>query len=293
VVPLRAGRHRVVPIVEIARSPTPATMLTASDPALYRADMAWLAPEFVDPATGELLMSYHSWLIDDGRRRILVDPCNGNHKPRPAIPEYDRLDTDWPDRLAASGVRCDEIDLVVCTHLHPDHCGWNTRLDDGRWVPTFPNARYLASAREYDFWAARTDDPSAPRYMDGVLADSVEPVRSAGLLSLFDEALEIGDGFALIPAPGHTAGHSAAVLSDGDEGFVFCGDALHHPLQILFPRWDIRSAWNPAVALATRRTLLDRCARSGHLLAPGHFRGARACRVAGSLLSGFAAVWPA
>src|ERR1700674_1962077 len=127
-------------------------------PELVQEHLGWMAPNHFDPAKNCLKLSIHSWLIRIDGRSILVDTCIGNHKSRPARPKWHLMETRYLQRLAEAGIRPDEIDLVMCTHLHADHVGWNTRLDNGRWVPTFPNARYVFSKADYDYYAALDRD---------------------------------------------------------------------------------------------------------------------------------------
>jgi glyoxylase-like metal-dependent hydrolase (beta-lactamase superfamily II) len=148
---MRVGEAALTPVLELEAGLVPVAGLCYGwDPAQVESQAEWLYPRHVDLITGMARLSHHSWLLRARDLVLLVDPCIGNAKPRPRPPNeyYNMLDTPWLDRLAAAGARPDEIDLVVCTHLHPDHCGWNTRLVDGRWTPTFPKARYVLSAAE-------------------------------------------------------------------------------------------------------------------------------------------------
>src|ERR1700730_14453820 len=165
--------------------------------------MAWMVPDHFDPASGFLKLSIHSWLVEVGGRQILIDTCVGNHKSRKARPFWDQLDTPYLARLAAAGVKPEEIDMVMCTHLHVDHVGWNTRLDSGRWVPTFPNARYLFAKREWEHWSAERDPDTAR-----IMADSVKPVLDAGLADLVAMDHRISSEIWLEPTPGHTSGNA-------------------------------------------------------------------------------------
>ena len=145
-------------------------------PAVVEEHAGWLAPDHYDPASGMLKLSVHSWLLSVGGKRILIDACVGNHKTRAARKMWDMLDTPWLARLAAAGARPEQIDMVMCTHLHVDHIGWNTRLDNGRWVPTFPNAKYVFSTQDYEHYLALDRDPATGPVNGGSFRDSVLPV---------------------------------------------------------------------------------------------------------------------
>jgi glyoxylase-like metal-dependent hydrolase (beta-lactamase superfamily II) len=282
-------------VVELETGRSPVSVLCEGyDAGRAAAHMPWLAPHHLELATGTAFLSYHTWLIAAGDRKILIDPCIGNHKPRPALPEYDMLDTPWLDRLAAPGALPHEIDLVVCTHLHVDHCGWNTRLENGQWVPTFPNAEYVVSKREYHFWDddARSAAPDpAVRFNEGVFADSVAPVMARGQMKLVADDADLGAGLCLIPTPGHTIGHVCARFQDDGEGVLFAGDAIHHPLHVLFPEWNILGSWDLEAAFRSRLAILDHCVATGDLLAPAHFRAPHAARVSGSREQGYTLHW--
>ncbi len=234
------------------------------------AAVPWLAPDFVDEH-GRYLMSLHTYVIETGTRRILVDTCTGNSKDRPLIPEFDHQHRPFLDDLAEAGFTPDSIDTVVCTHLHVDHVGWNTRLVDGEWVPTFPRARHLFGAADLDFWA-RSDDPLHA----GAFADSVQPIVDAGLVEPVAGDRELTPQVRLRATPGHTPGHLSVWIG---EGCVITGDVLHHPIQVGHPDWTARGDGDPATARATRRDLLDQAAAGDVLVLGTHFAGTSAGRV--------------
>ena len=241
--------------------------------------MPWMVPDHFDPASGYLKLSIHSWLIEIGGRTILIDTCVGNHKPRAARPFWDQLNTPYLDRLAAAGVRPEQIDMVMCTHLHVDHVGWNTRLDNGRWVPTFPNAKYVFSKTDYDHFLAIDRDPQKGPASMGAFRDSVLPVVEAGLAHMVEGAQPIEEHISLEPAPGHTPGHVLINLaSQGSQAF-FSGDIIHHGIQVYHPTWSSFACLDPAAAVKSRRMLLEKCAGSGALLAPQHFGAPHLCHI--------------
>src|SRR6266436_3597558 len=144
------------------------------DPEVVRSNADHLGPRLIDPATGKLLFSFHSFIVKTGRHTIVIDSCLGNDKERPTRPQFHRLRTPYIADLGRAGISVEDVDYVMCTHLHWDHVGWNTRLDNGRWVPTFPNARYLFSKKEYEYWdAVHRKTPLSS------MADSVLPIIEA------------------------------------------------------------------------------------------------------------------
>lgn len=231
----------------------------------------WLVPDHFDPVSGGFVTSIHSWLLRTRHHTILIDACAGNGKRRTS-PRYNELDSPYLERLAAAGCRPQDIDFVVCTHMHVDHVGWNTRLEDGRWVPTFPNARYLFSRLEYDYWTldeTRKNTPASD--IAQIYDDSIAPVFEAGLALVVDGAWEIGDEVLLEPAPGHTPGHVIIRAKSRDETGIFSGDIMHHALQVYEPDVNSRYCFDPELARSTRRRILAECAQDGCLLLPAHF----------------------
>ncbi len=229
-----------------------------------------LVPDFVD-SHGRYLMSFHTFVIEAGARRIVVDTCTGNSKDRPLIPEFDHQHRPFLADLAAAGFDPDTIDTVVCTHLHFDHVGWNTRLVDGKWVPTFPRARYLFGAGDLDYWA-HSDDPMHA----SAFADSVQPVIDDGLVEPVPADTSLTPEIQLRTTRGHTPGHLSVWI--GDE-CVITGDVMHHPIQCRHPEWTARGDVDPDTARATRKELLSVAATENALVLGTHFAGTSAGRV--------------
>ena len=243
-------------------------------------DRAWLEPDFVDLARGVLKCAVQTFVLRLGSRTILVDTCIGEHKDRPEIPAWDgRAGTGWLGRLHAAGTTPEAVDIVFCTHLHIDHVGWNTIAADGRWVPTFPNARYLVGRRELADWQERMRTGTAPELQVRGLEDSVLPLLDAGVVDLVDDGAELAPGAVLTCLPGHTMGQMGLRLDRPRGRAVFCGDAIHSPLQLLQPELSTASCMDPGLAAATRRRLLEEAAESGRLIVPAHFRGRRRAHV--------------
>src|SRR5271156_3505687 len=195
--------------------------------------IAWLRPHFADEE-GRLRMSIHSFIVETPDRRIVVDTCLGNDKKQRRIPHWNDRDGPFLADLAAAGFPAESIDTVLCTHLHVDHVGWNTRLVDGRWVPTFPRAQYLMGRVEFEHWSSIKDRPD----MAHILADSVTPIVEAGLATMVETNARICEEISLIPTLGHTPGHVSVMIQSKEEQALITGDFMHHPCQIARPEWS-------------------------------------------------------
>lgn len=235
----------------------------------------WLLPDFAD-ATGEIKGSIHALVIHARGRRIIVDTCCGNGKDRAAsFPPAHMLQTRFLAGLEAAGYRPDEIDTVLCTHLHFDHVGWNTMCVDGRWVPTFPNARYLFAREEFASWMERRGG-----FDEAVYGDSVHPVVEAGLVELVEPDHSICEEVSLIPTPGHTLGHVSVRISSRREQALITGDFMHNPCQIAWPEWSTVFDDDPAQARETRTRLLSELVGTPVLVIGTHFPTPTAGRIA-------------
>jgi glyoxylase-like metal-dependent hydrolase (beta-lactamase superfamily II) len=232
-------------------------------------DRQWLEARFLDPSSGLLNMAMQGFLVRQGGKTILVDTCVGDCKPR-ARPGFDKQRWQWLDKLRAF-VTPEQVDIVLCTHFHVDHVGWNTCLDeDGHWRPTFPNARYLFTAPELTFWQGERGTAMLPRTGDYV-ADSVWPVIEAGLADIVPTDHRVADGITLLPTPGHSPGHVCVDIGCGADRLILAGDALHTVLQCRFPHWSTRFCSHPDEARTTRLAFMAEHAAAGTLLAPAHF----------------------
>lgn len=252
----------------------PSFLLPGFDPALFDEHPETATPNFYDRGSGRVVSSIHSWLIHVGGRTVLVDTCSGNGKTR-ALPLFQRfhmLDLPYLDTLGAAGVRPEDVDLVVCTHLHVDHVGWNTRRAgaDDAWVPTFPNARYLFGRAEHAHWTTGGGPEVFPENVD-VIADSVTPVVEAGLAEFLDPGDEILPGLTVEAAPGHTPTQLVVKYDDGTGAFIVTADVLHQPVQVCAPHLSSCFCEDPAAAAATRRRILGEAAERGALILPMHF----------------------
>jgi glyoxylase-like metal-dependent hydrolase (beta-lactamase superfamily II) len=239
----------------------------------------WLSPRYYDPETGRIPMPVQCFVLKTPDHVILIDTCIGSHKERPGVPEMHRLTTRYLERLAAVNISPKDVDYVMCTHLHVDHVGWNTVLSNGRWVPTFPNARYILSQVEFDATRDQSLHPDAPAFLRNCFEDSVLPVVEAGQTIFVNGVHEMLDGFTLTPAPGHSPGHVRIELQSKSELGVFAGDLVHSPIQIPFWEWSTRVCTDGKQAAATRRKLLEFCVEKNALLIPGHFEAPHVARI--------------
>jgi glyoxylase-like metal-dependent hydrolase (beta-lactamase superfamily II) len=268
--PWRFGEVTIDRVLELERTIFPLTTLypTAREEFL-EPHRAWLSPRVVDPATGLLVLAFHTFVVRTPRRTILVDTCSGNDKPRPQKLRYHLARWPYLERLAAVGVTPESVDLVVFTHLHVDHVGWNTRLHGGRWIPTFPRARYLFVRREWDFWR---EEYTRPTFRDDpYYGDSLLPVLEAGLVDFVEANHALDDGVWLEPTHGHTPGHVAVRVRGGGREAVMSGDLMHTAVQCAEPDWSSCFCVDPEASRRTRRAFLERHADTETLILPAHF----------------------
>lgn len=264
----RLGQLAVTRIVELEEPfLTPEKMFAEATEDAIAADRSWLEPHALCPHTGKLILPIQSYLIRSEHHLALVDTCLGNHKSLAGFKRWaGRDDPTYLGRLADAGVHPNEIDFVFCTHLHLDHCGWHTELRDGRWVPTFPNARYIFAQEEFAYAEREYRQKQDPVFLENVL-----PVMEAGRGVLVDTDYALDDTFWLESTPGHTPGHCAVRLASAGTTGVVTGDLIHSPLQCAHPDWNFRFDDQPELARTTRRAFLERYADSGTLILATHF----------------------
>jgi glyoxylase-like metal-dependent hydrolase (beta-lactamase superfamily II) len=272
----RLGDVEITQVVEFEGEFAPARVLVPdSSPQLWRDNESWLAPDHWIPETDGYRGAAQTWLLRSEGKIVLVDTAIGNDKNLPHMPLFDHVTTDFLDRLAAAGAKPEDVDVVVNTHIHFDHVGWNTRLDNGEWAPTFPNATYLIPC--LDNIRFGPENTHGEQGNQAVYADSVAPVLDRAVL--WEGAHRIDANLVLAPAPGHTPGSSLLRLESGADRAVFVGDLLHSPVQILRPECNSCFCEDPRQAAATRRGVLERAADNTELVVPAHFAGRGAVEV--------------
>lgn len=242
-------------------------------PELLTENRAWLQPHALD-SSDAFILCYQTYVVRTPHHNILIDSCLGNHKPRPR-PEWDmKTDDKYMRALAAAGLHVEDIDYVMCTHMHGDHVGWNTQLRDGRWVPTFPNAHYVFGRREHDTISALYQQTGDPVYEDSVL-----PIVAAGRAELVEDNYQLGDHVRVLPTPGHTDGHVSFCFGKQGDALVMTGDLIHVPLQLRYPELSFSRDKDPVLAAKTRRNFLERFCDTSTLCCTAHFPSPSAGRV--------------
>ena len=267
----KIGAATITRVIEIEGS-SPGSFFFAEATPERLLQHAWLQPHFLT-AEGRAIASIHAFVIESDGRAIIVDTCIGNDKPR-EVKAWNLRQGRFLSDLAEAGFPRERIDTVLCTHLHVDHVGWNTMLIDGRWVPTFPNARYLFARKEWEHWSSEPPGPDRE-----VRNDSVRPVIDAGLADLVEEDHRLTSEVFLEPTPGHTPGHvSVRIVSRGEEA-VITGDLMHHPVQCAQPQWASRFDVDADAARHTRRKFLERYCGRPVLVLGTHFATPTAGRI--------------
>jgi glyoxylase-like metal-dependent hydrolase (beta-lactamase superfamily II) len=261
------GAVKISPVIEVDAGKVIQEIIPAID-SHSLGKVPWLTPSFCDD-TGHPKAVVQSFVISVGGLRIVVDPGIGNRKTRHEMTEWSGLETDFLDRISALVGHPNAVDMVLCTHLHFDHVGWNTTLVDGNWQPTFPAAQYHFCRDEFDYWAGR---PSAEIEDDHAgFVDSILPVVNAGLANFVSSEAAITGEISLIPTPGHSPFHASVLIESEGERAVITGDAIHHPCQIAYPDWGTTSDTNKELARRSRISLLDRFSDSQTLFIGSHF----------------------
>ncbi len=260
------GDTTVTAIVEAETVGIPVQLFYPDASADDLARVSWLAdlPGTATP-DGTITFRVQAFVLERAGRTVLVDPCVGNGKQR-SLPFWNDLSLPWLDRFAAAGFTPEQVDLVVHTHLHEDHLGWDTHTVEGEWVPTFLNARHVYVAEELE-WASS----DARRERDDPYADSIEPILRAGLAEVVSADADLGHGLRLWSTPGHTPGHVSLVVDSGDDGFIVSGDLLHHPFQLNDPSIAEVGDWDRTMAAQTRGEFFHHCARTGCVVGGTHF----------------------
>ena len=265
---MKLGEVEITRVVEIPRSTYPtANMLPGSDAAVIARHRAGWLGAFYDTSTGDLGSRIQSYVVRTPNETVLIDACVGNDKAR-ENQLWNMRNGTWLDDLRAAGVAPEDVDYVLCTHLHVDHVGWNTRKVDGRWVPTFPRAKYVFVGDEWEFWK---HESAEGRDHDGCIDDSVLPIVEAGRAVFVDPKAAIGKHLRFEPTPGHTPGHSCVRLTTAAGEAVFSGDLMHRVVQVAEPQWSSQFCYDAPKAAKTRREFMERHADSGTLVCAAHF----------------------
>jgi glyoxylase-like metal-dependent hydrolase (beta-lactamase superfamily II) len=243
---------------------------------LYEENRGWLQPKFID-AQNRLMLCIQSYVVKTPHHKIMIDSCVGNHKPRPTRPFWNMMNSDrYEKNLAAAGFGLSDIDFVMCTHLHTDHVGWNTKLENGRWVPTFPKARYVFADRELAYWTQRQkDDASTCPW----ITDSVLPVVAANRVDIVKSAHAFNDLVTLIPTPGHSIDHYSVQVGRSGSDAVITGDMIHSPLQARYPELGMMADYDSKQAGQSRRDLFGRFCDTPTLMCTAHFPSPSTARV--------------
>lgn len=229
----------------------------------------WLQPTFIDAASGRVVLCIQGFVIKTPRQNILVDSCVGNHKPRPARPFWSMMNSDRFEKgLEATGLTVNDIDYVMCTHLHVDHVGWNTRLENGRWVPTFPNAKYVMADRELAHWTQKEKEDAASVPW---ITDSVLPIVEAKRAQIVTSDFALNDLVQLIPTPGHSIDHYSVLVGHPHDDALITGDMIHSPLQGKYPELGMRADYDSRQAGQTRRQVFDRFCGAPTIMCVTHF----------------------
>ena len=271
----------------------------------------WMTPSYMTAENDQMFQSQSSWIIETPETTIFVDPGNGNDKIRPGMERFSNLQTNYLDKIARAGIKLEDIDIVLCTHFHSDHFGWCTRLVDGKFVPTFPNAKYLFSQADFD-WCSNMDPATEGKIVDGgrriecengmlpgitaatkpAIEDSLLPILDSGHLTLIpQENMKVDSFVTLINAAGHTPGTFRIDVESEGETAIISGDIMHHPIQVFNPDWNSIFCVMPEKAEQARRQLLKDCIERNALLLPTHFNNPTSCRIKEVAKDSFDFIW--
>jgi glyoxylase-like metal-dependent hydrolase (beta-lactamase superfamily II) len=268
----KVGDTTITKITEIVY-PEFSEVIPAATPEVVKT-VQWLFPHFVTPE-GKLSLSIHSLIVDTPGAKLVVDTCIGNDRNRDPMAIMSNLSTSYLEDMIAAGYKPESINYVLCTHLHLDHVGWNTRLVNGKWVPTFPKASYLMDKKEIAFYGS-IDEKTTDDFMQvqrRVFADSVQPVFDAGLAKPVEGPAQVCEGVRLIPTPGHTPGHCSVLIESKGEKAMITGDFMHHPIQFHDPGLATPFDVDNNAAIATRRRVFNEYADTPTLIIGTHFAG--------------------
>ena len=265
----QVGDVRITQVVELTTASLGPYLLPQATPEEMDR-LPWIKP-FVDDRR-RLVLSIHALVVESGGETLVVDTCIGNGKAR-TYPAWNRMQRSFLEDFAAAGFAVDRVDKVMCTHMHVDHVGWNTRLVDDRWVPTFENADYLFAEEEWQHWRVEEQEYGP------VIEDSVQPIFDAGKAVLVAQDHRVNDEIWLEPTPGHTPGHVSVHIASRGEEAIITGDMIHHPCQIAHPHWSSVADADPNLSAATRHDFMQRYADRPVLVIGTHFAAPTAGRI--------------
>ncbi|MFB6458465.1 MBL fold metallo-hydrolase [Bradyrhizobium tunisiense] len=261
----KVGQVKITKVVELETVGSTRFILPlASNDEIRR--LPWLIPHFATEE-GRLKMSIHSLVVETPSQRIVVDTGLGNDKQGRSVPTWNNRTTPFLATMMAAGFAPDSIDTVLCTHLHVDHVGWNTKLVEDRWVPTFPKARYVFGKTEYEYWLEHSTEPDKRAVFD----DSVKPIVDAGRADLIPSDHRLCEEISMIPTPGHSPGHMSILIRSDGEQALLTGDVAHHPCQMTHLDWSSTADSDQTQSATTRRELFGRFADTPTLVIGGHF----------------------
>ncbi|MDC0073638.1 MBL fold metallo-hydrolase [Alphaproteobacteria bacterium] len=261
------GNVFVTKITEYLDKLDPNFVLPDYSPDIFDKNYDWLFPNYIDLIQKKLNFSFHSSLLVTDKYNILIDTCVGNNKNRPLENWHQRNSNAYLNALKLNNIDVNKIDYVMCTHLHADHVGWNTKLQNNKWVPTFPNAKYIFSKIDYNFFNNVRENEQGYQSM----IDSVKPIVDSGKSIIVDYDYEINNEIKLIHTPGHTPGHYCVSIESGSEKGIVSGDVIHHPIQIIHPEWKTNFCNNPEESSSSRIKFVDSVTDRDIKIIPAHF----------------------
>ena len=266
--PFQVGDFSVSSIIE-REGPIrpPSVMFPTSDAQVAARHLSEIGSNTWSPTSGILFNTYQTFVLRRAGEVILIDTCVGENKARP--PHFNYPKQPWLDGLARQKLGFDEVAAVINTHLHVDHCGWNTRLVNGRWVATFPEAKYYMGRVEFEYWGQQTRQ--GWELPCRIWTDSALPLVESGHAQLVEADAELAADIRLIPTPGHTPGHFCVAIESRGEKAIFVGDLMHHPLQCREPEWSSCFCVDSQHAARTRRRFFEAVADTGTIIVPEHF----------------------
>ena len=257
----QVGDVRITQVVELTTASLGPHLLPQATPAAMQS-IPWMAP-FIDER-GRIVLSMHALVVESLGQTIVVDTCIGNDKSR-TYPKWNNMQGDFLQRFSAAGFSTQQVDMVLCTHMHVDHVGWNTRWQDGAWLPTFPRAEYLFAEDEWQYWREQSQEYGP------VIEDSVQPIFDSGQAVLVSQQHRLNEEIFLLPTPGHTPGHVSVHIQSKGEAAIITGDMLHHPCQIVHPDWSTTADTDQSMAAATRTAFLRQYSDQPVLVIGTHF----------------------